>query len=150
MLKPIPQPDALSTPLLGWREWISLPTLGIGRVKAKVDTGARSSSLHAFDIETFEQDSANWVRFSVNPDQGDTDLIITTSAPLIEYRPVRSSSGHQSVRPVVLVDIRIGDWQWPIELTLASRDEMGFRMLLGRQAVRNRFLVDSGQSFLLS
>lgn len=150
MLKPTLLDERLTTPLVGWREWIALPSLGIERIKAKIDTGARSSSLHASDIESFEREGRTWIRFSVSPFQQSAEPRIVTAAPLIEYRPIRSSSGHLSVRPVVMAEMAIGEWRWNIELTLAARDEMGFRMLIGRQAVRNRLLVHSGQSFLLS
>lgn len=142
--------DSNSPPLVGWREWLGLPDLDIERVKAKIDTGARSSSLHAFDLQEFRRGNRTWIQFSVHPLQHSAVPTITTEAPLIEYRKVRSSSGHWMERPVILTTIDLGGFRWPIELTLSSRDEMGFRMLLGRSAVRNRFLVHSGQSYLHS
>ncbi len=136
-------------PVIGWREWVSLPQLELARVKAKVDTGARSSSLHAFGVKEFERDGAPWVSFSVHPTQRDSAEVVHTEAKILDYRMVRSSSGVAQRRPVIVTDIRLGDFQWSVELTLARRDTMGFRMLLGREAIRRRFLVDAGQSYLI-
>ncbi|MEM8866391.1 MAG: ATP-dependent zinc protease [Planctomycetota bacterium] len=132
---------------IGWREWIKLPQLGIEAVKAKVDTGARSSSLHAFDVVEFDRDGVHWVRFAVHPRQRSRDGIVEAEAPILEYRMVRSSSGKATRRPVIITPICLLDETWEVELTLANRDEMGFRMLLGREAFRGRFLVDAGRSY---
>ncbi len=140
--------DRQAFPRIGWREWIALPELGVTQIKAKVDTGARSSSLHAWEIEEFSRDGAAWVRFVLHPLQRSIERTIRAEAKLLEYRPVRSSTGHQSLRPVIVTPIVLLGQVWSIELTLAGRDEMGFRMLLGREAVRNRFLVDPGASYL--
>lgn len=137
-------------PLIGWRERLALPELGVTSVKAKIDTGARSSALHAFDIETFEREGVAFVRFKVHPAQRNKKKIITVEAKLLDTRPVRSSSGEAETRPVIQTTVATEHQQWPIELTLTNREEMGFRMLLGRQAVRSRFLVDSGRSYLQS
>ncbi|WP_265262661.1 ATP-dependent zinc protease family protein [Spirulina subsalsa] len=137
-----------SLPILGWREYITLPDLGMSNIKAKIDTGARSSALHAFDLEYFEQDQQTLIRFKVHPVQRDTHHTVTATAPILERREVRNSGGHVQLRPVIQTLIQLGGQQWPIELTLTSRDEMGFRMLLGREAVRHRFLVDAGRSYL--
>jgi hypothetical protein len=133
-------------PRVGWREWVALPDLGVERIKAKIDTGARTSSLHAFDIRRVVRGGRRFVRFKVHPRQRDASFTVEARAPLIAVRRVRSSSGHVTERPVILTDVAILDQRWEIELTLIARDEMGFRMLLGRQAVRNRFLVDAGRS----
>lgn len=133
---------------IGWREWISLPELGLDRIKAKVDTGARSSSLHAFDIHVFERDGAQMVRFKIHPEQRSTRRTRVAEAQVLEFRQVRSSSGHQSLRPVILTTVELLGLRWTTEITLANRDTMGFRMLLGRQALRRRFVVDSGHSYL--
>ncbi len=117
-------------------------------MKAKVDTGARSSSLHAFDLETIERCGATWVRFRVHPIQRDSRATVHSEALLRERRWVRNSGGKQQLRPVVVTTASLLGRRWPIELTLTNRDEMGFRMLLGRQAVRRRFVVDPGRSFL--
>jgi hypothetical protein len=136
--------------IVGWREWIALPELGIAAIKPKIDTGARSSSLHAFNIQTFQRDGADWVRFDVHPFQRDTDVTVAAEAKVLELRHVRSSSGHSTLRPVILTTIDLAGQRFSVELTLAARDEMGFRMLLGREAVRSRFVVDPGRSYLVS
>lgn len=134
-------------PIIGWREWVGLPDLGIGQIKVKVDTGARSSSLHAYDLHQFDRDGEKWVRFKVHPLQRRTHEIVETEAAILETRSVRSSSGKASLRPVIVTNITLLGITWPVEVTLANRDEMGFRMLLGREAYRGRFLVDAGKSY---
>jgi hypothetical protein len=134
--------------VVGWREWIALPDLGIDRIKAKVDTGARSSSLHAYGLERFRRRGRSMLRFKVHPLQRNHRTVVEAEAELVEMRKVRSSSGAESLRPVIVTEVEIAGQRWPIELTLTRRDAMGFRMLLGRQAVRKRLLVDPGQSFL--
>lgn len=133
---------------VGWREWVGLPQLAVAHVKAKVDTGARTSTLHAFDLEPFDREGRPMVRFSVHPYQRADDGAITCEAEVIEERAVRSSSGHVTQRPVIRTRLRLGGRVWSIELTLAARDQMGFRMLLGREAVRGRFVVDPGRSYV--
>jgi len=144
---PDPSGEA-SLPRAGWREWVGLPSLGIPRIKAKVDTGARSSSLHATDLEEFERGGKPWVRFTVLPVQKSDHGMVRVQAPLSDRRAVRPSSGKSEVRPVVEVEVQVGDLRFPCEVTLARRDQMGFRMLLGRTALRRRFLVDPGRSYL--
>lgn len=134
-------------PVIGWREWVGLPDLGIRWIKVKVDTGARSSSLHAFDMRIFERDGVKWVRFQVHPVQRLKDKAVEVEAQVLEFRSVRSSSGIAALRPVIVTNVTLLDITWPVELTLASRDDMGFRMLLGREAFRQRFLVDAGKSY---
>lgn len=133
---------------IGWREWLALPELGITAVKAKIDTGARSSALHAFDIELFERDNLSMVRFRVHPWQRDIATIVAAEAPLVGQRLVRNSGGIETLRPVIITPLELAGQRWPIELTLTARDTMGFRMLLGREAIRRRFLVDPGRSYL--
>ena len=133
---------------IGWREWLRLSSFAAQPVKVKVDTGARSSALHAFDIEIFEQAGREMVRFKVHPFQRDTSTTIEGVAPLLCRRSVRSSEGHESMRPVILTTVELLSEQWEIELTLTRRDTMGFRMLLGRQAVRGRFCIDPSRSFV--
>lgn len=135
-------------PVIGWREWIALPEIGITGIKAKIDTGARSSALHAFDIKTFEVDGKAKVKFKVHPQQRDTNQTIIAEAELIDERSVRSSSGQEELRPVILTEISLMKKVWQIELTLTNRELMGFRMLLGRQAVRGNFLINPGKSYL--
>jgi len=141
--------SAAEEAIIGWREWLTLPELGIDRVKAKVDTGARTSALHAFDIEHWDQNGQPMVRFKVHPLQRETHLTIQAIAPLLAVRQVRNSGGQAQTRPVIKTLVSLGQQHWPIELTLTNRDVMGFRMLLGREAVRHRFLVNPGQSYLL-
>ncbi|MCL4112960.1 UNVERIFIED_CONTAM: hypothetical protein GTU68_026253 [Idotea baltica] len=133
--------------IIGWREWVGLPDLVVPHVKAKIDTGARSSSLHAFDLSSFRRGGDEWVRFKLHPQQRDTKQTIETKAKVLEYRKVRSSNGHSSMRPVILTTLSWNTITWKIELTLSGRDEMGFRMLLGREAVRGRYVVDAGGSW---
>lgn len=139
--------DKRTLPAIGWREWVGLPDLGIKQIKAKVDTGARSSSLHAFHVREFERDGVKWARFKIHPIQRKTDTVVEAEAPILEWRSVRSSSGKATMRPVIVTNIELLGITWPVELTLANRDEMGFRMLLGREAFRRRFLVDAGKSY---
>ncbi len=134
-------------PVIGWREWVGLPEFNIRSIKAKVDTGARSSSLHAYDIQRFQRHGVEWVRFQVHPVQRSSDVCVGAEAQILEYRSVRSSSGKAAIRPVIVTDVELLGFTWPVELTLASRDEMGFRMLLGREAIRQRFVVDAGKSY---
>ena len=136
-----------SLPVIGWREWVGLPDLGIKTIKAKVDSGARSSSLHAFDVYEFEREGESWVRFKVHPVQRNSDDVVTAESRILDHRSVRSSSGKAAMRPVILTNVELLGVVWPVELTLANRDEMGFRMLLGREAFRRRFLVDGGKSY---
>ncbi|MEX0793428.1 MAG: ATP-dependent zinc protease [Pirellulaceae bacterium] len=138
----------LKLPIIGWREWVELPDLGINTLKAKIDTGARSSSLHAFDVKTFQHEGETWVRFKVHPKQRSAEGTISTEAKVLEFRTVRSSNGHVGKRPVIVTNIKVLGNTWPIEVTLANRDAMGFRMLLGREGIRGRLLVDSGASYL--
>ncbi len=135
-------------PIIGWREWIALPGLGISAIKAKIDTGARTSALHAHDLEYFERDGIEHVRFTIHPFQRDTKTTIRTESPLVDQRWVRSSSGHKMKRPVILTPVGLMDRSWEIEVTLTNRDVMGFRMLLGRRAIARRFLVAVHRSFL--
>lgn len=135
-------------PVIGWREWVGLPDLGVDKIKVKVDTGARTSALHAFDIEVVMRDGVEYVHFNIHPAQHAGSGVVAANAPLHAWRWVRSSSGSRSHRPVIRTQLEWAGHSWPVELTLTNRDEMGFRMLLGRQAIRNRAVVDAGRSFL--
>lgn len=145
--RPRSRRDRSDLPIIGWREWVGLPELGTPKIKAKVDTGARSSSLHAWDIEPFRKRGAEWVRFVLHPEQRSTKKTVRAEAPVLDRRKVKSSSGESEERYVIETEVELLDQCWPIEVTLTRRDEMGFRMLLGRQAIRGRFLVDSGHSY---
>jgi len=144
------EPPPSKLPVVGWREWVALPELGLPRLKAKIDTGARSSALHAIGIETRDRDGLTLVYFRVHPQQRSTTVAVASSAPLLDWREVRSSSGASQRRPAIRTIVKLGDWQWPIELTLTNRELMGFRLLLGREAIRQRFCVDAGRSYLQS
>ncbi|AKH68319.1 hypothetical protein IMCC21906_00626 [Spongiibacter sp. IMCC21906] len=135
---------------LGWREWLSLPDLGIDTIKAKVDTGARSSSLHAFDIQTFDRNGQDWVEFKIHPAQHNQETILQCQAPVKDFRQVTDSGGHKSMRYVIETTIQLGQDSFPIEVTLADRSNMLFRMLVGRTAMKGRYLVDSSRSYCTS
>ena len=132
---------------VGWREWAALPELGIDAIKMKVDTGARTSALHAYQVKTFERDGAEWVRFCIHPIQ-DQDTIRECEAPVLDRRVVTDSGGHKEERPVIRTEIALGGRCWPIEITLTDRENMKFRMLLGRTAM-DLITVDPTASFLL-
>ena len=134
---------------IGWREWVSLPELDIPHLKAKIDTGARTSALHAFELETFYDNEQLMVRFGLHPQQKNNDLVKYCIAPVIDERNVTDSGGHQEKRLVIETSVSMGDETWPIELTLTNRDTMKFRMLLGRTGMKKKFLVDPDASFLM-
>ena len=136
------------TTVVGWREWVQLPGLGVDWLKAKLDTGARSSAIHAFDIHEFDRDGAPWVRFSVHPWQRSAEDSVEVELPVHDTREVRSSTGHVQQRHVVLLDVTLAGRVVTAEVTLASRDQMGFRMLIGREALRQGYLIDSRRSYL--
>jgi hypothetical protein len=134
--------------IVGWREWVRLPDLKIPRVKAKLDTGARTSALHAFKVTPFSKDGAAYVRFVVHPIQRQRTPEISCVALVIDYRNVTDSGGRIEERYVIRTSVKLGKSLWPIELTLTNRDQMGFRMLIGRQALRRRYIVDPSRSFI--
>lgn len=141
-------PTSSKQPVLGWREWLSLPTLSIPHIKAKVDSGARTSALHTFELETYlSSDGTERVRFYVHPFQNNTETVVECDCAVIGNRSVRDSGGHEQVRPFIRVPVILGPHQWKIEFSLTNRDNMKFRMLLGRTAMENRFLINPALSY---
>jgi ribosomal protein S6--L-glutamate ligase len=138
----------MTSPLiLGWQEWISLPDLGLPALKAKIDTGAKTSALHTHLIEPFGTSECPMVRFTVLPDPNADDLQIEASAPVADRREITSSNGEKELRFVITTRLSIGAWIWPIEITLTNRERMAYRMLIGRQAIRPNTLVDPDATF---
>ncbi len=133
----------------GWREWVSLPELGIKRIKAKVDTGARTSALHAFELRPYSENGRDRIEFRIHPVQKDNNTVITCTADVIDKRKVTDSGGHKEERFVIRTALQIGEHQWPIEATLTSRDDMLFRMLLGRTALKGHAQVNPSRSYVV-
>lgn len=146
------KPNVIKTlrkyPTIGWREWVNLPGLGIERIKAKVDTGARTSALHAFELEPFVENGRNRIRFKLHPFQHNNVEIVTCVADVVDKRMVTDSGGHEEERYVIETPITIAGQTWSIEITLTERENMLFRMLLGRSALRKRFVVNPARSFV--
>ena len=128
--------------IVGNAEWCALPELKIPAIRARVDSGAKTSSIHAFNIEHFERDDKAWLRFEVHPLKKDNETVVMCEAELVDRREVKSSNGTTEKRFVVKTPFSINDQTWDIELTLTNRDSMGFRMLLGREAMQDRILID--------
>ena len=146
---PEPATDAAEAPRLvvGWREWVALPQAGVEWVKAKIDTGARSSAIHAFDLEVHDVDGQEWVRFSIHPWQRSDEDHVELSLPVLDRREVRSSNGQVEQRYAVAMDVTLAGRTITTVMTLSNRDEMGFRMLIGREALARGYLVDSSTSY---
>jgi hypothetical protein len=134
--------------MLGWREWVALPEFGIAQIKAKIDTGARSSALHAETIEPYMKGGEHWLMFTVAPIQKQNDSLIECHAPIKDYRLVSDSGGHKQRRYVIETQILFGGQAIRAEITLTNRDSMRFRMLLGRTALNRHFLIDPSASYL--
>ncbi len=142
--------DKLTEPMhVGWREWVALPDLGVPRIKAKIDTGARSSALHAFYIEPYRHAGRDFVKFGLHPIQGDEHTALTCRAPVLDRRMVSDSGGHRELRYVIETSLRLGAHDFLAQVTLTNRDSMLFRMLVGRTALARRFVVDPARSFLM-
>lgn len=148
MNKLISASNQSSSILVGWREWVSLPDMGLPAVKAKIDTGARTSALHTFSLEIFREDNLDMVKMKIHPLQRRKDLYLTCVAPLKDERYVSDSGGHRELRPVIETDLEIAGQRWTIEVTLSNRENMLFRMLLGRSAMVGRIQVDPEASYL--
>lgn len=136
-------------PMIGWREWVALPGLHVDCIKAKIDTGARTSAIHAFNVVPFDNDGVPSLTFDIHPVQKDDQIAVGCTAPIKDQRLVRSSNGQEELRYIIEAEAALGDTRWMIELSLTDRDQMGFRLLLGRQALKRRFLVDPGRSYLI-
>jgi hypothetical protein len=138
------------TPLtVGWREWLAFPELGIEEIKAKVDTGARTSALHAFFVEPYQESGTAMVHFGVHPLQRRDDVVRECRAAVVDRRWVTDSGGHREQRYVILTTLVLGSHSWPVELTLTNRDDMRFRVLLGRTAMRGRLIINPASSYLV-
>jgi hypothetical protein len=137
-----------SKTVIGWREWVQLPDLGVVETKAKVDTGADNSSLHAFNVERFQREGIDYVRFELHPKQRSRKPTIQCEAPLAMEKKVKNPGGRSELRPVIKTRIVVAGVELDALVNLTSRDEMGFRMLLGRRTVRSKFLVDPGRSYI--
>jgi len=136
--------------IIGWREWVSLPELGIDALKCKVDTGAKTSALHAFYVEPFEEEGKRMVRFGLHPVQDETESVLHCTAEVFDVRTVSDSGGHREERIVIKTPLRLGSETFDAEITLTNRDSMTFRMLLGRRAMEERYLVNPDASYLVS
>ncbi len=134
--------------IIGWREWVQLPEFGVSEMKAKVDTGADSSSLHAFNIEGFERGGQPWVRFEIHPRQRKHTPSFECEAPVIGEKKVKNPGGRAETRPVIRTTVVVAGVELSAKVNLTTRDEMTFRMLLGRRTVRGKFVVDPGRSYL--
>ena len=133
---------------IGWREWVQLPDLGITEIKAKVDTGADNSSLHAFNIERFEIDDEPYVRFEIHPRQRKRKPSIECETPVVGEKKVRNPGGRIEVRPVIRTRLVVAGIELDALVNLTTRDQMTFRMLLGRRTLRKLFVVDPGRSYV--
>ncbi|MDX1449177.1 MAG: RimK/LysX family protein, partial [Acidimicrobiia bacterium] len=136
-------------PVIGWREWVALPDLGGAVVRAKIDTGARTASLHAFGLELFERNGKEYARFAIHPDHRSPGPAVIVETPVLGHRTVRNPGGRSEERPIIKTKLTIGRYRLTAELNLTRRDNMGMPMLLGRHTVRRRFLVDPGRSYLI-
>lgn len=135
--------------IIGSDEWCAFPALSIPAVKARVDSGAKTSSLHAVNIKKFKRDGEHWVKFDVHPLQKNRKTKVHCEAQIVDQRVIKSSSGDKEKRPVIRTQLSLGEHTWEVEVTLTDRDSMGYRMLLGREAMMGRVLIDPEGECLL-
>ncbi|NNC67036.1 MAG: ATP-dependent zinc protease [Gammaproteobacteria bacterium] len=135
--------------VIGWREWVALPDLKIDQIKCKVDTGAKTSALHAYFIEPFKKSGCEYVRFGMHPVQKNSDTEVICTSKVHDQREITDSGGHREKRYVILTTIKLGQHNWQAEVTLTDRETMLFRMLLGRDAIKNQFIVNPARSYLI-
>jgi hypothetical protein len=146
-MKKITEPGPDLQAVIGWKEWLSLPDLGIPAIKAKIDTGARTSALHTFSLEPFTRGGRPMVRFGIHPLQKRRDIALFCEAPVVDRRRVKDSGGHSEMRYVIESQVVLADMHWSIQITLTNRDAMMFRMLLGRTALENNIMVDPARAY---
>lgn len=137
-------------PTLGWREWVTLPDLGSGKLRVKIDTGARTAALHVIGLDLEETATGLVAHFKLHFDNGTPTPVDVNAAPIVGFRRVRNPGGRTESRPVVSTNIQLGTHLLPALVTLTRRDDMGFQMLLGRQTIKGQFVVDPGRSYLIS
>jgi ribosomal protein S6--L-glutamate ligase len=135
-------------PLIGKKEWCALPELGLPALKARIDSGARTSALHAFNLTTEKDGDEQWVSFDIHPIQKNRKITRQCTARIVDERSIKSSSGHAEKRIVIATPLTLGADTWEIEVTLTNRDQMGHRMLIGRQAMQNRVLIDPAGAYM--
>ncbi len=135
--------------VIGWREWVALPDLKIDQIKCKVDTGAKTSALHAYFIESFKKSGCEYVRYGMHPIQKNSDTEVICTSKVHDQREITDSGGHREKRYVILTTIKLGQHNWQAEVTLTDRETMLFRMLLGRDAIKNQFIVNPARSYLI-
>jgi len=135
--------------LIGWKEWLVLPDLGIPSLKVKIDTGARTSALHTFSLEEFSSEGQLMVRFGIHPFRKRSDVELFCEAPVVDQRFVKDSGGHAEMRYIIETSVLLGTLLWPIKISLTNRDGMMFRMLLGRTALKDRFIIDPAKAYLI-
>jgi len=135
--------------ILGWREWVRLPLLHHHSLKAKIDSGAKTCALHAFYVEPFVREARSWVRFGIHPHLRQRSVVVHCEAPLVDRREVMDSGGHRELRCVIETELRLGALQFNAEVTLTDRENLQYRMLIGRNALRGRFLVNTAVSYIM-
>lgn len=135
--------------VIGWREWVSLPDLEVDQIKCKVDTGAKTSALHAYFVEPFAKSDGDYVRFGLHPLQKNLEKEIICTSKVVDQRDITDSGGHKEKRYVISTHIKLGQHLWQAEVTLTDRENMLFRMLLGRDAIKNQFIVNPARSYLI-